>query len=229
MHIVTPSRWLADCVRESPLMCDWPVSVIPNPIDTERWRPIDQTLARVLLGLPNNVPLLLFGAMGGSRDPRKGFDLLQAALQHLRGQIQGLELVVFGQLRPKDPPDLRFPVHYTGHLHDDLSLRVLYSAADALVVPSRVDNLPNTGVEAMACGTPVVAFDVCGLPDIVVHGQTGYLARPFDSEDLALGILWVLGDAERGAALGRAARARAEREFSYERVAAMYTEVYARA
>lgn len=192
MHIVTPSHWLAQCVRESALMRDWPVSVIPNPIDTERWQPLEQALARELLGLPKDVPLLLFGAIGGGQDPRKGFDLLQAALQHLSGEIPELQLVVFGQLRPKDPPDLGFPIHYTGHLHDDLSLRALYSAADAFVLPSRQDNLPNTGGESLACGTPVVAFDTCGLPSIVTHQETGYLAKAFETEELAQGIIWVL-------------------------------------
>lgn len=192
MHIVTPSHWLAQCVRESDLMRDWPVSVIPNPIDTERWQPLEQGLARELLGLPKDVPLLLFGAIGGGQDPRKGFDLLQAALQHLRGESPELQLVVFGQLRPKDPPDLGFPIHFTGHLNDDLSLRALYSAADAFVLPSRQDNLPNTGVESLACGTPIVAFDTCGLPSIVTHQETGYLAKAFETEELAQGIIWVL-------------------------------------
>lgn len=229
MHIVTPSHWLAQCVRESALMRDWPVSVIPNPIDTDRWRPLDRTSARELLGLPKDVPLLLFGAIGGGRDPHKGFDLLQAALQHLRGEIPDLELVIFGQLCPKDPPDLGFPIHYTGHLHDDLSLRVLHSAADVMVVPSRQEAFGQTASEAHACGTPVVAFDNTGLSDIVVHQQTGYLAKAFDVEDLARGIKWVLGGEERRAELGRAARERAQRLFSYDRVAALYLEVYTRA
>jgi len=196
MQIVTPSRWLADCVRESALMRDWPVSVIPNCLDTERWKPMEQALARELLGLPADVPLLLFGAMGGGYDPRKGFDLLTAALGHLSGEIPGLELVVFGQLAPRNPPDLGFPIHYTGHLHDDLSLRALYSAADAIVIPSRQDNLPNIGVEAHACATPVIAFNTGGLPDIVEHQRTGYLAKAFDTEDLASGIKWLLTHCE---------------------------------
>jgi glycosyltransferase involved in cell wall biosynthesis len=174
-------------------MRDWPVSVVPNCLDTERWKPMDQGLARSLLGLPPEVPLLLFGAMGGGRDPRKGFDLLAEALKHLRGEIPGLELVVFGQLAPREPPDLGFPIHYTGHLHDDLSLRALYSAADALVVPSRQEAFGQTASEAQACGTPVVAFDIGGLPDIVDHKVTGYLAKAFDVRDLANGIQYVLG------------------------------------
>jgi glycosyltransferase involved in cell wall biosynthesis len=204
IHIVTPSNWLANCARESALMQSWPITVIPYPIDTESWKPMEQNLARELLGLPANVPLLLFGAMGGGSDPRKGFDLLLKALSHLRDdqRAQGLELVVFGQRAPQSPPDLGFPIHYTGHFHDDLSLRALYSAADVMVIPSRQDNLPNTGVEAHACGTPVVAFDIGGLPDIVEHQKTGYLAKAFDTEDLARGILWVLEHAGSPRACG---------------------------
>ncbi len=192
IQIVTPSRWLANCVHESALMRDWPVSVIPNCLDTERWKPMKQALARELLGLPDDVPLILFGSHGANGAHHKGFDLLLAALGHLRGQIPGLELVIFGQLMPRNPPDLGFPIHCTGHLHDDLSLRALYSAADALVVPSRQDNLPNTAIEAQACGTPVVAFNIGGLVDIVEHQRTGYLAKAFETEDLAEGIRWVL-------------------------------------
>jgi len=227
MHIVTPSQWLADCVRASALMRDWPVAVVPNPIDTERWQPLAQGLARELLGLPADVPLLLFGAVRGAGDPRKGFDLLLRALEHLRDDPrgQGSELIVFGQRAPQSPPTLGFPIHYTGHLHDELSLRVLYSAADAMVLPSRQDNLPNTGVEAHACGTPVIAFDVGGLPDIVAHRRTGYLAKPFETEDLANGIAWVLGQRDSGQ-LRHQARERAVRQFSYPVVSKQYLSVY---
>lgn len=225
MHIVTPSHWLAQCVRDSALMRDWPVSVIPNPIDTEHWQPLEKALARELLDLPKDVPLLLFGAIGGGQDPRKGFDLLRAALQHLCGEIPELQLVVFGQLRPKDPPDLGFPIHYTGHLHDDLSLRALYSAADVMAVPSRQEAFGQTASEAHACGTPVVAFDTGGLPDIVEHQRTGYLAKSFDTVDLAQGLSWVLSDREQHATLGLAARERALGLWSYDRVAGQYQVV----
>ncbi|OOC47842.1 glycosyltransferase family 4 protein [Thioalkalivibrio versutus] len=228
MHIVTPSRWLADCARESQLMQDWPVSVVPNVINTDVWRPVDQRMARDLLGLPQDVPLLLFGAMGGSRDPRKGFDLLLEALSHLRGEVEGLELVVFGQLSPREPPDLGFPIHYTGHLHDDVSLRVLYSAADLLAIPSRQDNLPNTGVESLACGTPVIAFDTCGLPDIVSHRENGYLAKAFDAADFAEGVRWVMQH-KPADTLRLAARQSAVDCFSPGVVVPQYLEVYRQA
>ena len=120
------------------------------------------------------------------------------------------------------------PIHYMGHLHDDISLRVLYNAVDVMVMPSRQDNLPNMAVEAQACGRPVVAFDVGGFSDIVEHQQSGYLARAFDTEDLATGIRWTLENANR-AKLGEHARARAVKHFSSVSVAEQYQAVYAQA
>lgn len=227
-QIVCPSQWLADCVRSSALMAEWPVTVIPNPIDTDRWQSIDQHLARQLLGLPQNCPLLLFGAMGGGNDPRKGMDLLLAALTQLRTEdnLHDPQLVVFGQSEPQSPPQLGFPVHYTGHLHDDLSLRALYSAADLMVVPSRQEAFGQTASEGHACGTPVVAFNTGGLRDIVVDCVTGALADPFEPASLAAAIRWVLNDPQRRQQLGAAARSRAERLWKSERVAGQYAEVY---
>lgn len=212
-------------------MADWPVAVVPNPIDTDRWQPIDQHLSRQLLGLPQDCPLLLFGAMGGGNDPRKGMDLpLAAFIQlHSYGSLQDLELVVFGQHAPNSLPQLGFPVHFNGHLHDELSLRVFYSAADAFVIPSRQDNLPNTGLEAHACGTPVVAFNTGGLPDIVDDRVTGALADPFKPASLAAVIRWVLEDSQRCQQLGAAARSRAERLWNPARVAEKYAGVYRQA
>jgi glycosyltransferase involved in cell wall biosynthesis len=234
IHIVCPSHWLADCARRSSLMGDWPITVIPNPIVLNVWAPCDQPQARALLGLPADRPLVLFGAVGGGADPRKGADLLLEALQRLRSQVAGtpleqLELVVFGQSRPAQPPDLGFPIHYSGHLHDDISLRLLYAAADVFVIPSRQDNLPNTGLEAHACGTPVVAFATGGLVDIVDHQITGALAQPFDPHSLAAAIRWVLEDPQRRRQLGAAARQRAERLWDPSRVAGLYAEVYGQA
>ena len=230
-QIVCPSNWLADCVRNSALMADWPVAVVSNPIDTSRWQPIDQRFARQLLGLPQECPLLLFGAIGGGKDPRKGVDFLLSSLAHLCNEpsLQSLQLVVFGQLAPQSPPYLGFPVHYTGHLHDDLSLRAFYSAADVMVVPSRQEAFGQTASEAHACGTPVVAFNTGGLPDIVDDRVTGALAEPFQPASLAAAIRWVLEDLKRCRSLGHAARERAERLWAPSKVAALYQELYRRA
>lgn len=226
IDIITPSRWLADCVRDSRLMRDWPTTVIPNAIDTGSWAPVDKRLARGLLQLPVDVPLVAFGALGGAADPRKGFDLLQAALPLLRRTLPELQLVVFGQMTPRQPPDMGFPTHYSGHLHDDLSLRLLYSAVDAFVIPSRQDNLPNTGLEALACATPVVAFDTGGLPDIVQHQYNGFLAEAFLPESLAAGLEWVLTDQQRHGCLCQQARDSAVQRFSPALVARLHQEAY---
>lgn len=226
IHIVAPSHWLAECARSSVIMHDWPISVIPNALDVNCWKPVEKKLARNLLNLPDNCPLLAFGAIGGGRDPRKGMDLLIKALDHLRGEYQDLQLLVFGQNQPKELPDLGFPVHYIGHLHDTLSLRVLYSAADAMVVPSRQEAFGQTASEAHACGTPVIAFDVCGLPDIVEHKQSGWLAKPFDTEDLARGIKWVLDDQYRYDFLSKRAREIATEKFSFSVISDLYIKLY---
>jgi glycosyltransferase involved in cell wall biosynthesis len=226
MHIVAPSQWLADCASQSAIMRDWPIAVIPNAIDTDAWQPVEKPLARKILNLPADRSFLLVSAVNGAGDRRKGFDLLKAALDRLRGEISDLELVVLGQPPPREAPDFGFPVHFTGHLKDDTTMCLYYSAADAVVVPSRQDNLPNVGVEAQACGTPVVAFRVCGLPDIVDHHTAGYLAKPFDTEDLARGIQWVLDGSERRASLSIQSRRAAVAKFSYPVVAEQYVKLY---
>ena len=227
IHIITPSQWLADCVRESALMRDWPVFVVPNPIDVERWKPFERSLARELLDLPVDVPLLLFGSHSENYAHHKGFDLLLNALEHIRNdpRAKGMELVVFGQCAPQSTPNLGFPIHYIGYLHDDPSLRALYSAADALVVPSRQEAFGQIASEAHACNTPVIAFQTGGLLDIVDHQRTGYLAKPFDTEDLANGIAWVMAQREMGQ-LGVQARQRAVTWFDSRAVAKQYIDIY---
>ena len=226
MQIVTPSRWLADRVAESALMADWPVRVIPNPIDLDTWAPADRDMARELLGLPRDRPIILFGAFDAGKDPRKGGDLLFAALGKLALSGLDADLAIFGMLAPKEPLDLGRDVHYLGRLHDAVTIRLAYAAADVFVLPSRQDNLPNTGVEATACGRPVVAFDTGGLSDIVRHEENGYLARAFDVDDLARGIAWVLEDQGRKDALSARARSLAEERFAAPVVADQYRALY---
>jgi glycosyltransferase involved in cell wall biosynthesis len=229
IHIVTPSRWLTQCAAESALMKNWQVHVVPNPLNTDIWQPADKSTARALLHLPQAKPLLLFGAIGGSVDPRKGFDLLQAALVHLRGKVFGLELIIFGELAPKEPIDLGFRVHYMGQVQDDVTLRLLYSAADVMVVPSRQEAFGQTASEALACGTPVAAFDATGLKDVLEHQVSGYLAKPFEASDLATGIEWLFNQLSLSDALNLAARKRALELFSYPAVARQYAAIYASA
>lgn len=226
IHIVASSQWLADCVSQSCLMAEWPVTRIPLPIDTDVWRPIEKPLARRLLGLPSDRRIIFFGAISGIQDPIKGFDLLIDALNHLRGSLSDVELVIVGQLAPKELPDLGFPMHFAGMLHEDISKCLYYSAADVVVVPSRRESFSLACAEAHACGTPTVAFDTSALSNIVESKVTGYLARPFDSEDLAQGIQWVLADADRLRMLSAECRRSAVEKFSYPVVAEQYESLY---
>lgn len=229
IHIVAPSRWLAGCVRESALMHEWPVTVIPTALDVQQFQPWPKQTARAVLGLPPDIPLVLFGALSGGTDPRKGREYLQAALVKLASRIPHMAGVIFGQSEPADPPRLGVPLHWMGHLHDDATLALLYSAVDVMVIPSRQDNLPQTGIESQSCGCPVVTFDCSGLPDVVADRETGYLAKAFQVDDLANGIEWVIEDRERQETLSRRSRERAVRLWAPEVVVPQFVEVYRRA
>ncbi|MBE9013564.1 glycosyltransferase family 4 protein [Pseudanabaenaceae cyanobacterium LEGE 13415] len=228
LTIVALSQWLADCARSSSLFQDVRVEVIPNGIDTTRYRPIHRSFAREVLGLPQDKHLAMFGATSGTSDPRKGFHLLQPALQSLAqsGWGDSLELVVFGSDRPTHPPDFGMNVHYLGSFRDDLSLSLLYSAADVFILPSTQENLANTIMEAMACGTPCVAFDIGGMPDLIEHQNSGYLAKPYWIDDLAKGIVWSIEDPDRHQRLSSRSRAKVEQEFTQDRQAHRYRSLF---
>ncbi len=224
--IVTPSRWLAGLARESALLQGWPVSVVPNPIDTDLFCPRDKMEARRAWGLPDNATIILFGAIGGAQDPRKGFDLLSAGLAQVETRGKELLGVVFGEDEPGSTPRTPFPLRWLGHVEDDNRLALLYSAADVMVMPSRQEVVGQTGTEAQSCGTPVVTFDATGSAEVVDHLSTGYLAKAFSSEDLARGIDWILDEPDRRQDLGIEARRRAMELWSPAVVAAQYLCVY---
>jgi glycosyltransferase involved in cell wall biosynthesis len=226
VQVVTPSRWLADCVRQSVLMRDWPVAVIPNVLQTDVFKPLDRDHSRQALNLPLDRQIVLFGALGGTRDPRKGYSLLLEALNLLAASGAPILCVVFGQSEPRHALPVPFAVKWMGHVSDDTTLALLYSASDVMVTPSKLENLPQSATEAQACGCPVVAFHCSGLPEVVEHLATGYLARPFDPVDLAHGIAWVLGDPFRRRALQLAARDRAQRLWSPQAVVPAYLALY---
>jgi glycosyltransferase involved in cell wall biosynthesis len=224
--VVAPSTWLADCAAESSLFGDCRIEVIPNGLDTDVFRPVDSDIGREIFGLPKDTPLILFGSVGPLSDPRKGFDLLQDALAELADNDCEAELVVFGTSEPADPPDFGLPTHYTGYLNDEQSLGLLYAAVDVMAVPSRYEGFGQTVTEAMASGTPVVAFEGTGPTDTVTHRESGYLANSFDSEDFARGLSWILADSQRRERLANAARERAIDEYHYTDIAERYLDLY---
>lgn len=222
LTIVTPSRWLAECARQSVLFKDRRIEVIPTGQDISAYRPIAKHMARELLGLPSDVKLIMIASMQFS-DKRKGVDLLSKALESFAGR--NYELLAVGESLEEAR---RFPLltHQFGKLSDDLTLALAYSAADVFVAPSREENLANTVIEAMACGTPCVAFTIGGMPDIIRHRHNGYLAIPFDVKDLAEGIIWILENIDGYPQLSSQARMIVEREFSEETQARRYAALY---
>lgn len=223
-HIVCTTRWLAAQVRLNPFMKDWPISIIPNALDTDVWAPVDRGIARSILGLPTDSKVVLFGALGGALDPRKGANLLKDALSKLRQWGHEIHLVIFGEKGSLGGADYGFTTHYAGHLGDDLSLRIIYSCADVMVVPSRQEAFGQTASEAQACGVPVVAFENTGVADIVLDRETGRLAENGNSLELAKGIEWVLSEA--GESMRTKSREAAVSRFSYSTISEAYLHIY---
>jgi len=223
--IVGLSKWLTECSKNSTLLKNKKHINLPNPINTDIYKSFEKKKARELWNLPKNKKLVLFGAMDATSDINKGFAELIKALSILN--LKNIELVVFGSNEPERSQNLGFKTHYMGHLHDDVSLVTLYSAVDVMIVPSLQESFGQTASESMACKTPVVAFGATGLLDIVNHKKNGYLAKPFDVEDLANGIEWVLNlDDNLYDKLCKNAREKVVREFDSKIVAKKYIELY---
>ncbi len=228
LTIIAPSRWMAACTRASSLFSNTRVEVIPNGIDVRSYKPVEKHAARERFSLPHDKKLILFGATSATQDRNKGFHLLTDALRELAATAKNdqVELVVFGSAEPDKLSDLGFKAHYLGWQSDDTSLAHLYSAADVFVLPSLQESLGYTVMEAMACGTPCVAFSQGGVPDLIDHQQNGYLAQPYEPSDLARGIAWIMEDENRREELSRNARRKIEHAFAIENVAKRHLELY---
>jgi len=226
LTIVTPSQWLAQCARRSSLLKDFRIEVIPNGLDLDVFKPVDRKTAREQLSLSPDKKYILFGAISSTGDRRKGFHLLHPALRTLseNHNVKDVELLVFGASEPENPPDFGLPTRYLGTVSNDERLALLYAASDVCVTPSLQDNLPNIVVETLACGTPCAAFNIGGMPDMIEHQKNGYLAHPFDPEDLAKGIQWVLD--EDPTRLTAHARKKAEEMFALPIAAKHYRDLY---
>jgi glycosyltransferase involved in cell wall biosynthesis len=228
MTVVTPSTWLAECAKSSSLFRDRRVEVIPHGLDQQSFRPHDTTMAREILGLPRDKKIVMYGASAALADPNKGFLVFCDAAKKLalHGFGSEVEIVVFGASTPLDPPKLHLKTNYVGVLHDDVTLSLLYSAADVFVAPSKQEAFGLTVLEAMACKTPTVAFNGSGISEMVIHKQTGYLAIPSDAADLAAGIAWVLNSDGLRRELSCNARSRVEDNFTSEKTAGRYVALY---
>lgn len=228
LHFVTCSAWLRNLAQKSALLKPTDtVCNIPNPIDTDFFSPSDSTAARQKLGLPQDKRLILFGAVNAA-DKRKGIDyfietlnILHRDYSHLDNQI---ELVVFGST--VNMPLEALPYQYTslGYINNTETMRNIYRACDIYVTPSLEENLPNTIMEAMSCGTPCVGFEIGGIPEMI-STENGYVAHYKDATDMALGISKVL-DANNHTSMSIAARNKVINEYSEQAVAARYISLY---
>ncbi len=228
-NIIAPSNWMAKSVYQSKLLNSHIVNVIPNTLDTSIFKPQNKTEARKNLGLPTRKFIIMSGFMPSRKDLHKGTTYLVEAIailteQH-RIQPEQMELVVFGNRDSKSIPEFSITTTFLGTIADDHKLALCYSAADAFIAPSLEDNLPNTVMESLACGTPVVAFTTGGIPDMVKHKENGYLAKYRSSADLAEGINWIYQNPHREE-LSLNAVQTVEKYFSETTIAQQHIKLY---
>ena len=200
LYFVSPSKWLYTCARQSALVKNKPVFHIPNVIDKMLFRPFDKKAARQILNIDTSSTVICFGAISVN-SVYKGWEYLRKALELLdRSKSVGkITALIFGSAYDKQLADsIPFPAKFMGRLKDDYSTALVYNAADVFLAPSLADNLPTTVMESLCCGTPVVGFDIGGIPDMVIHKQNGYLSKYKDAEDLAGGIKYCIENGIKG-------------------------------
>ena len=231
MNIVCPSKWMENCVKKSALMHNWSTNIIPNPIDVNFWIPINKSLAKKSLNLDPNKLMILYMSSSAKSSYRKGVDLFIKSINKLKqkfsnNESDNLELLIFGDSNPFEKSKSFLKYQFLGPQYDDISLRLIYSAADLFVISSRQDNLPNIGIESHSCGTPVVAFNTGGLEDIVDNGITGLLAEPFDINSLSNLIYKILTEKDLRLEMIKNARERALSKWSMEVISELYFSLY---
>lgn len=222
VYAIGPSRWMTKMASLSSLWQGKPCTHLGNALDTDIFAPKDRASARKQWGLPNDVPVLLFG-VSSSRIPYKGFDLLIMALHILKAQGKKFHLAIFGE---HSEANLSIPCTCVGFVSEPSKLASLYSASDIFVAPSRQDNLPTTLIEASACETPCVAFNIGGISDIITHNRHGYLAPPFDVKALAQGISLLLENAALREQWGKIARDHVLTHFESRLIARRHISFY---
>jgi glycosyltransferase involved in cell wall biosynthesis len=231
LTVVACSRWLSECAAQSSLFREKRVLTIPSPLNTNIFFPRSQSEIRHKLHLPQDKHLLLFTS-AKLDDPRKGFIYLKktlARLQSVSPTLSGetMALVLLGKRSNKVEENIEgFPVYYLGNLDNETAMAEAYSACNIFVNPSLADNLPNTIVEAMACGVPVVAFASGGIPEMMIHQESGYLAPPTSVEGLAAGIEFLLSFPERYEKIQQAAVEFVRKNYNYSTVAKRYLSLY---
>lgn len=223
IDLVAPSRWLLDKVKQS-ILSDKDVHLIYNGVDPEVFRNYPREEMRKKFGIPEGKTVFITSAAGGILNPYKGGPILLEALKRLENKE---DLVVVSIGNAEYIPKIKgIDWINTGHLFDEREIAQWYSAGDLLLYPSVADNCPLAVLEAMACGLPVVTFRTGGIPELVKHMETGYVAGYKDVEDLLCGVRLVVGDKEFRLRAGRRARAEVEKTFTLDKMARSYLNLY---
>ena len=224
LHVVAPSRWMAESARKSSLLGTCDIRVIPNCLDTEGFCPGSREEACARLGLDPDKRHILFGAMNAVEDRNKGFEELADALKRIAPRhLEDTDLVIFGTTRLVPDRLGALTVRSLGMLRKQEDIVAAYRAADVTVVPSLSENLSCTIQESLSCGTPATAFAIGGNGDLIDHQVNGYLAREKDCEDLAQGIRWCLDHAPE---LSPASRKKVLENYTPAVVGEKYAELY---
>ena len=225
---VTCSQWLKKQASKSALLANQQVISIPNPINTSLFKPTDKQKARTQCKLPLTKKLLLFGSLKIT-DKRKGIDYLIESCNLLVQKHPELKtelaVVVFGKESQQLESLLPFSVYPLNYVSSEHDLVNIYNAVDLFVTPSLEDNLPNTIMEAMACGVPCVGFNVGGIPEMIDHLHNGYVAQYQSAEDFANGIYWTLTESEYPM-LSEQAHRKVVSSYSERKIAKKYIDVY---
>ena len=223
--IVSPSKWLTEKARQS-ILNRFPIHHIPYGIDTAAYQQLDREECRHILGISQNQKVLMFGAVS-LKDQRKGSDLLIKSLQQLPSSLKlDILLLTLGEGGEKIAEMVGIKTLSLGYVSSDRLKSIAFSASDLFVFPTRADNLPLVLQESMACGTPMVSFDIGGVPDLVRHNITGYLAKPEEIQDFSNGIVQLLEDEQLRQNMSKNCRAIAISEYSLELQAKRYIELY---
>jgi glycosyltransferase involved in cell wall biosynthesis len=221
--IIGLSKWMATSAKQSFLLHKHKVVNIPNPININIFDKFNNNEAlKKKFHFNKNKKLILFGAVGALRDRRKGFKELVTALENINSS--DFELVVFGN-DSESLIKVDFEITYLGYIKDFKKLIELYNVVEVMIVPSLQENLSNAIMESLSCGTPVVAFDIGGNADMIDHKQNGYLAKPYDTKDLANGIEFVLNN-DNYEQLSKNARDKVVNNFESSFVAKKYINLY---
>ena len=211
LSIISPSEWMSECARKSALLGGFPTTTVPNFLDPEVFAPTPKAEAKKALGIPEDCFVILFGAES-AKERRKGFDLLLQSLKMLQNNPEMQRLIrekkilfwSFGE-PSEEIKQLKIPYRTFGYVNDDARLSQIYSASNLVIIPSYQDNYPNLMIESLSCGTPVLAFSIGGMPDLISE-DIGRLVPPYDTHALATAMMDFVSHPERTETMGLRAR-----------------------